>query len=234
MIDRLLLIGAFAALSAHAEAQYSVIDFGDDSSMWAQDGECDDPRFEGDGMTSTPLLDEDAYADRSDCEAAYRAGTLSYKVNWEPEDGASPAPDPVEGNDDFIPIEPPPALDFGDNSSDWARDDECDDPRFEGPAMAVKLMEQDIGRDADDCRARYREGEIKLRENAVMPLAPRTPSEFIDFGTNESRWANDAQCDDPRFYGHGASRKQIPEDERADYMDCLAAYENGRVRLRSE
>ena len=33
----------------------SAIDFGDDASDSAQDGECDDPRFEGEGIDSLPL-----------------------------------------------------------------------------------------------------------------------------------------------------------------------------------
>lgn len=54
------------------------INFGDDSSQWAKDGECDDPRFVGEGMTSTPLLAQDIKADASDCAAAYRAGKLKF------------------------------------------------------------------------------------------------------------------------------------------------------------
>ncbi len=55
------------------------VEFGDNSSQWANDGECDDPRFVGAGMTSTPLLDEDAYSDANDCRAAFDAGTLRLK-----------------------------------------------------------------------------------------------------------------------------------------------------------
>ncbi|RMD94150.1 MAG: hypothetical protein D6811_03435, partial [Alphaproteobacteria bacterium] len=56
------------------------IDFGDDASIYANDGECDDPRFEGPGMTSTPLLDTDRGHDASDCRAAYQAGTIRLKT----------------------------------------------------------------------------------------------------------------------------------------------------------
>lgn len=45
-------------------------DFGDNSGMWASDGECDDPRFSGEGMASV-LLDEDAFRDAADCESLY-------------------------------------------------------------------------------------------------------------------------------------------------------------------
>lgn len=53
----------------------SDIDFGDDLSQWANDGECDDPRFSGGGVAST-LLDGDRYHDASDCSALYAAGSV--------------------------------------------------------------------------------------------------------------------------------------------------------------
>lgn len=53
-------------------------------------------------------------------------------------------------------------IDFGDNSSEWARDGECDDPRFAGRGMASTLLEDDQLRDADDCRWLYNEGSIRL------------------------------------------------------------------------
>ena len=52
------------------------IDFGDDTGEWANDGECDDMRFEGPGMTLTPLLFEDIMHDASDCRNAFKAGRL--------------------------------------------------------------------------------------------------------------------------------------------------------------
>ena len=44
-------------------------DFGDDSSEWARDGECDDPRFEGEGSAETTV---DANA--SNVADKFRAG----------------------------------------------------------------------------------------------------------------------------------------------------------------
>ena len=40
--------------------------FGNDSSQWALDGECDDPRFQGSSMAVT-LLDQDRFSDATDC-----------------------------------------------------------------------------------------------------------------------------------------------------------------------
>ena len=42
------------------------IPYGDDSSPYANDGECDDKRFEGPGMTATILLDSDVGRDATD------------------------------------------------------------------------------------------------------------------------------------------------------------------------
>lgn len=53
--------------------------------------------------------------------------------------------------------------DFGDNTSQWADDGECDDPRFEGEGAAATLLEEDRGHDAADCRALFEAGRITLR-----------------------------------------------------------------------
>ncbi len=52
------------------------IAFGDDGGDFANDGECDDPRFKGPGMTPTPLMEDDEMADASDCKTAYQNGEL--------------------------------------------------------------------------------------------------------------------------------------------------------------
>ncbi len=66
-ITRLIPLLLLLALGAHAQEP---IDFGDDSSEWANDGECDDSRFEGDGMASR-LLDQNLYRDATDCRNLY-------------------------------------------------------------------------------------------------------------------------------------------------------------------
>lgn len=67
---------AAASPAAPAPSPASAIDFGDDSGDWALDNECDDPRFEGEGMTETVLLDEDRGHDATDCREAFEAGAL--------------------------------------------------------------------------------------------------------------------------------------------------------------
>ena len=52
------MVRSEAASASIAAGEAQAIDFGDDESAWANDGECDDSRFHGDGMSDT-LLDED-------------------------------------------------------------------------------------------------------------------------------------------------------------------------------
>ena len=117
----------------------SSIDFGNDTGDWAQDGECDDVRFGGDGMAAF-LSPEDRGRDAADCRQLYEAGRVRlFGV------------DLVSG-----------AIDFGDDASDWAQDGECDDPRFDGEGMTSILLDSDRGHDATDCRRLYDEGRIRL------------------------------------------------------------------------
>ncbi|WP_106746370.1 hypothetical protein [Yoonia maritima] len=129
-------IAAFAASNASAQS----INFGDDSSEWANDGECDDGRFTGPGLTSTPLLQEDVLADATDCKRAFEAGRLTL---------AGVAADGT--------------IDFGNDSGEWSNDQECDDMRFAGPGMtSTPLLQDDIMRDATDCRAAFNAGMLTL------------------------------------------------------------------------
>jgi len=57
-------------------AAASGVDFGDDASKFSRDGECDDKRFTGPGMTDTPLLDSDIKHDATDCRSAFTQGRL--------------------------------------------------------------------------------------------------------------------------------------------------------------
>ena len=54
-------------------------------------------------------------------------------------------------------------IDFGDDRSPWAHDDECDDPRFEGDGMGLTESLEDLGHDATDCRTLYQADRIRLR-----------------------------------------------------------------------
>ena len=53
----------------------SGIDFGDDSGEYANDGECDDPRFTGDGMAMFPTAGHILH-DASDCSVLFGLGDI--------------------------------------------------------------------------------------------------------------------------------------------------------------
>jgi hypothetical protein len=137
---RFLFIAAALVMGCTGPTFAQPINFGDNSSEWANDGECDDGRFTGPGLTSTPLLQEDVLADATDCRTAYQAGRLT--LAGVADDGT---------------------IDFGNDSGDWSNDDECDDMRFAGPGMTTTpLLQDDIMRDASDCRDAYSAGRLTL------------------------------------------------------------------------
>jgi len=182
------------------------IDFGDDSSEWANDGECDDPRFTGPGAAEE-LVDADLMKDATDCRAAFEAGTVTLK------DGGTSTPATTTATE----------IDYGDDSSEWANDGECDDPRFAGTGVASETLQEDIRRDATDCRAAVEAGTATY-EGEIDSAA-------FDFGSDYSRWANDGECDDPRFTGPGTNKKLLAEDERGDATDCRTLLESGQVSI---
>lgn len=121
------------------------VDFGDNSSEWAGNGECDDRRFVGRGMAAGVDWD-DTGRDAADCERAFRMGIVKLWVEAE-----ARAATQCE------------AIDFGDDSGEWANDNECDDIRFEGPGTDSILLPEDTGRDATDCQRACTLGTVFLR-----------------------------------------------------------------------
>ncbi|MEO0999545.1 MAG: hypothetical protein AAFW69_02895 [Pseudomonadota bacterium] len=134
------------------------VDFGDDSSTWSFDGECDDPRFEGNNMAFI-LLDEDIGRDATDCRNLFNSGQIRLR---DPEAGGSLGSRKGSGTTTAGAVQCD-SIDWGDNSSRWAYDNECDDPRFEGQGMHSILLEEDLGADAADCRALCERGLIRPR-----------------------------------------------------------------------
>ncbi|UYQ72449.1 hypothetical protein OF122_01260 [Pelagibacterium flavum] len=186
------------ALGAPALAQD--IDFGDNSSTWANDDQCDDPRFEGPGaaLIRSPV---DEMRDAADCQAAFEAGEVTLVTADDP---ATPA------------AQSDSEIDFGDDSGAWANDDECDDPRFGG------TLDSHLMADATDCRTAYEAGEVTFAPSNEVSGAVQ-PGDAIDFGDDSGTWANDGECDDPRFGG------SLTSHEFADATDCRTAYEAGEV-----
>jgi hypothetical protein len=210
------------------------IDWGDDSSEYAKDNECDDPRFTGSAMGAEPL-ESNIRKDATDCKAAYVAGTVTLKPATPPpaEPPATEPPAPPEP-----PVAPPAdipaadAIDFGDDSSEWAKDGECDDPRFAGNGSADELVDADVLKDATDCRTAYEAGTIAL--NPDYRGGPSTTEPVIDYGDDTSKWAKDGECDDPRFSGTGVAGELVEEDRGHDATDCKAAVEAGKASYNGE
>jgi len=268
--------------------------FGDDTSGFANDGECDDPRFQGPGMAFGASTD-DLFKDATDCRAQFDAGLISLS---DPEDmnlSGDTGMDAFGGDTDLFggdtvaasPIEMPDAgpfgevlfalvqafqaipgdnagaiplpfnlggggtigvtnnapdfdrdsmialtgIDFGDNSSPFADDGECDDPRFEGPGAASFNTEDGVLTDANDCSSLYLEGSLTFVESTNAGAAITVDSSGISFGDNSSIFSDDGECDDPRFEGPGSAFATSQEHEMRDANDCRNLFESGQVTL---
>ena len=110
------------------------------------------PRHQQRNPTSQDIPDDTA-ADATDCKAAVDAGTASIRTVYTPEYAAGA---PYDSS----------AIDFGDNTSDYADDAVCDDPRFEGPGVAGYVIDDDLKRDSADCKTAFEAGQIVLIEAA--------------------------------------------------------------------
>lgn len=121
-------------------------DFGDDSGEYANDGECDDRRFFGQGMAQG-LSWESVGRDATDCRSLHAQGRVRLWVFEE----ARAATDCAR-------------IDFGADEGEYAGDAECDDFRFEGLGMASGLGPDYVGRDASDCQRLCGYGMIFLRD----------------------------------------------------------------------
>jgi hypothetical protein len=122
------------------------------------------------------------------------------------------------------------AIDFGDDSGEFARDGQCDDRRFRGATMANILGITEIGRDATDCQRGYEAGVLELWQPGAAQVA--TDCAVISFGDDSSDFARDGQCDDIRFEGIGAAELLIPVNTFRDASDCQRLCRFGVVALR--
>ncbi len=89
-------------------------------------------------------------ADATDCKTLEANGAVWIRTVYTPEYAAG-APYDSSG------------IDFGENTSPYIDDEQCDDPRFEGPGTASTLFDSDRLADANDCKAAYEKGTITLR-----------------------------------------------------------------------
>lgn len=191
----------------------SGIDFGDDTGSWTEDGECDDPRFIGEGMANS-TSEDDLLRDATDCRNLFEAGSIKLSnLSFDP---------------DLTVFE---GTELGDDSYEWANDGQCDDARFTGEGMATSPDRDAIKKDRSDCSAGFQLGRLTL----VDDLPPRLVSEYdgIDFGTDKGEYAGDNECDDPRFFGEGVSSIALTgANIGTDRKDCLEAYKAGGLFLK--
>ncbi|HHB80972.1 MAG TPA: hypothetical protein ENK83_04390 [Aliiroseovarius sp.] len=221
------------------------IDFGDDSSQWANDGECDDKRFTGPSM-ATILLDSDIAHDASDCRAGYESGKLQFAATSTQPPAAPTASsggfsaggggknDRVRGGDMSSPPKPADVvfdgIRFGDDSGSVTNDGECDDRRFAGPGMAGTLSWENLARDASDCLSQYQSGGVYLWDEASARQA--TSCQAIDFGDDTGDYPNDSECDDYRFEGRGVAMNLFLPAAGSDASDCARLCDYGMLSLR--
>lgn len=131
--------------------------------------------------------------------------------------GESPQQSSSHGHPEWL-------VDFGDDTSWWTRDRECDDPRFEGRYVGDTLLQEDRGHDASDCRELYEAGLIRLFGVDLV-------SGQVWFGDDSSEHAHDGECDDIRFSGNGMTWILLDDERGRDASDCRRLYEAGRIQL---
>jgi len=79
--------------------------------------------------------------------------------------------------------------------------------------------------------------DVELKISETQPVwdgsggHPDRGSE-IEWGDNNSDWANDGECDDPRFAGPGTALNSTASDRYHDANDCRTLYEQGDIYLR--
>lgn len=156
--------------------------------------------------------------------AENRLRALREPVTGLPQAGRPEVAPPADAAADARRTPAPQSIDFGDDTSEWAQDGECDDLRFEGKGMASSMSSQNRGRDAADCRRLFDAGRIRL-------FGVDLDSGRIDFGDDASEYAGDGECDDPRFEGEGTADVPRASDRGHDAADCRRLYDAGRIRL---
>ena len=175
-----------------------------DDSPFRYIGDCSDPRLEGPGIgDETVILVEENAPFPLACRIPFLSGAVILKAETK--------------NSLFLD---------GYDGGEFAYDEECDDPRFEGEGMASSTIRLNVGRDASDCAS----SSVKRTETVLQDS-----QNSIDFGNNASRYSYDGECDDPRFEGEegegGMASTLVSADKKKDAIDCFRAYKAGRIVL---
>ena len=78
LVNRQVKYRTAAGAGAEQDQAAATVDFGDDASPWARDGECDDPRFAGEGVAQTQL-DLETRHDATDCRSLFNMGRIGLR-----------------------------------------------------------------------------------------------------------------------------------------------------------
>lgn len=208
----LLVALAFLIFFIAYRSEAPALLFGDDSSAFANDGLCSDTRFRGPGMGNN-MGELEMANDATDCMTLFDAGEIflaSEQAN--------------------LVIQ---SIEFGNDEGSFPGDNECDDPRFEGPG-AFSGGDDVLG-DATDCRNLLYQGAVSfIGDEGIQDRDDDFFGDEVDladmeFGDDASTWANDGECDDPRFAGNGAADSFSDEDAYHDATDCSELYATGDI-----
>jgi len=186
--------------------------FAQNTCEYANDNECDEARYGGQGYCDTgtdtndcALLsqgianDSCVFGNDNECDEYRFGGTGSCQDGSDTSDCAAWV---VQRESDFfdrarsLGVAQADINRLGDNTCRWSYDGECDDPNYGGTGAC------ETGTDAMDCL-----GTINVNTNATP--APGG-------GDNSCPFANDNECDEARFGGGGFC------DAGTDTNDCSA------------
>lgn len=146
-VIHILTVLAMVSAGAVSAKGATELDFGDDSGTYASDGECDDARFVGPGVSEYALV-ENIGKDATDCAEKFAAGDAKVSRYYD-----------INGGQ----------IDFGDDEGEYVNDGECDDVRFTGDYPDMVYIADDIGHDASDCRTLYKSGKVVWQGNLTQP-----------------------------------------------------------------
>ena len=187
---------------------------GDNSCVFANDGECDEEQYGGGGFCEAGTDTNDCRAQITDAgpqtetTAPVDAGNNSCEYANDNEcdearfGGQGYCADGTDATD-CTQLR----AGLNDDSCSFANDGECDEFRFGGTGSC-----QD-GTDRADCTAWQTQQEVGFLERAEALNVDQRVVTLL--GNNTCRWSYDDECDDPNFGGTGAC------EAGTDAMDCV-------------
>ncbi|PVA07249.1 trypsin-like serine peptidase [Thalassorhabdomicrobium marinisediminis] len=185
-----------------------------DSCEYANDNECDEARFGGQGycdagtdtadcaLLSRNITDDSCtFANDGECDEFRYGGTGACQ------DGSDTADCnlwQVTRETDFLSrarslgVQQADIEALGNNTCRWSNDGECDDPALGGTGAC------DSGTDATDCLARVDQGTALVPMTDPIQLTPSAPQVgLVPMSADSCEYAHDNECDEARYGGGG-------------------------------